>query len=113
MMASEFRDIKNKLEQIQTKPITSCDNGDPATTQNNQKYTIYIEGLTNRKVIEINKNLTINNIVANLQLNTLTDYCILFGNRQLNGLDKIRDTLNNEATINLKQMVVKEAVQNK
>ena len=64
-------------------------------------------------MIEINKNLTINNIVANLQLGTLTDYCIQFENHQLNGPDKIKDTLNNEATIHIKQMAVREATQNK
>ena len=80
MMTSELREIKDKTEQLQIKTNTSRDNKEAAITCN-QKYTIYIEGLINRKVIEINKNLTINNIVANLKLDTLTDYCILFGSR--------------------------------
>ena len=80
MMANEHRELKEKIEQLQTKANTCNVNRETIST-NNQKYTIHIEGLINRKVIEINKNLTINNIVASLMLDTLTDYYVWFSNR--------------------------------
>ena len=42
----------------------------------------------------------------------MTDYRILYGNIQLNGFDKIKDILSNEATIQIQQTDSSEIAQN-
>ena len=65
-------------------------------------YRIFIEGLKDKQEININKNLTIDNIIASLQKDIWIDYYITFNSRKLNGLDKIKDIMSNEATIQIR-----------
>ena len=66
-MTFEYWNLKenNKQLQMQLNSIKPAETTNVA--EEKEMYKIFIEDLNGRKEININKNLTINNILANLQ----------------------------------------------
>ena len=74
-------------------------------------YKIFIEGLKERQVININKNLTVNNILANLKQSTLNDYYIVHNDCKLEGQETIKDVIKNESTIQIRKQDYRDSIQ--
>ena len=74
------------------------------TASDSELYKIFIERAQGRIEITINKNLTINNILANLQDDGIMDYVLIHNNQTLHGGEKIKDALNDESTISAKRL---------
>ena len=58
-------------------------------------YRIRIETIDGRQEITINKNLTINNIIASLQLDLSKEQVLTYEDQPLQGGEIIKDTLKN------------------
>ena len=61
--------------------------------QDEEMYRISIETIDGRQEITINKNLTINNIIASLQLDSGKEQVLTYKNQPLHGRERIKDTL--------------------
>ena len=67
-----------------------------------EMYKIYIEDIDGRQEIIINKNLSINNIIASLQLDICKEQTLSYNNQPLQGWEKIKDILKDSSTVVLK-----------
>ena len=74
------------------------------TAHNSEIYKIFIERAQGMIEININKNLKINNILANLQDDGIMDNVLIHNNQTLHGGEKIKDTLNDESIISVKRL---------
>ena len=68
---------------------------------NSEMYRIIVEQDQGRREININKNLTINNLLANLQDKEQTDLILIHNSSRLQGWEKIIDKLSDGATVTL------------
>ena len=64
-----------------------------------EMYKIYIEDIDGRQEIIINKNLSINNIIASLQLDICNEQALSYNNQTRRGWEKIKDTLRDSSTV--------------
>ena len=62
-------------------------------------YRIRIETIDGKQEVVINKNLTINNIIASLQLKRSKGQVLIYEDQPLKGGEIIKDTLKNKSTI--------------
>ena len=72
---------------------------DKSENQEEEMYSIRIETINGRQDVVINKNLTINNIIASLQLEMSKGQVLTYEDQPLKGGEIIKDTLKNKSTI--------------
>ena len=65
-MATKYQNLINNNQQLKLQLKAYNDEETVKAAQDREMYKIFIEGLKERQEININKNLTINNILANL-----------------------------------------------
>ena len=64
MMATENENLKNSNQQLTIQLNAYKDKEDVKAAEDKEMFKIFIEGIKERQEININKNLTINNIKA-------------------------------------------------